>query len=297
MKSTLDPAEAHIASHIERINRHLEGIIPDVNTPYQSLYESARYSLEGRAKRIRPLLAIMTAEALEVPVRQALSPACALELVHTYSLVHDDLPCMDDDDMRRGKPSLHKAFGDTQSVLTGDYLLTLAFQLLADCQGISPGKKVKLISALSLASGDAGLIGGQIMDLDDEGLKTIDFLKETHLRKTAYPIRCAMEFGTILGEADKNSEKAFLSFGEKIGLAFQVIDDVLDVTSSFKKRGKERGPDGEKNKATYVTELGLDKAKDFADELLASAVAELDPVPYPVENLKSIAIRLVNREW
>lgn len=209
---------------IELIDQKLEQLIPASSPYYASLFEGARYSLLGPGKRIRPLLTLYTAEMLESGSSElALTPACALEMVHCYSLIHDDLPCMDDDDMRRGRPTLHKVYNEGHAVLVGDYLLTYAFDLLAHAPLLSDKQKIALIQILAKTSGSEGMIGGQVMDIEKS-----PYIQELHERKTAALFQCALNFGGIV----TNSSPAILNrltlFGKQFGSLFQMVDDLLD---------------------------------------------------------------------
>lgn len=254
---------------------HLRGTVP-----YSSLFQAARYSLLGGGKRLRPVLALVVAETLGGSVEKALHPACALEMIHAYSLIHDDLPCMDDDDFRRGKPSLHRAFPEGHAVLTGDFLLTHAFEILANAPGISAENKVRLVALLSKQAGGEGMIAGQVMDLEAEGKEIpFDHLQLIHAKKTGALITAAIEFGGIVAGAATAQEKILQQFGQQIGLAFQIRDDILDVTASKQKHGKAVGSDAVNNKVTYVTALGLVKAKQALQELLEAAIKTAQELP------------------
>lgn len=209
---------------IELIDKELEALVPASSPYYHSLLEGARYSLLAPGKRIRPLLTLRAAEALEKgSAKRALRPACALEMVHCYSLIHDDLPCMDDDDFRRGRPTLHKAYGEGLAVLVGDYLLTHAFDTLASAPSLSSEQKISLITALARAAGGDGMIGGQVMDIEENRN-----VRELHRRKTAALFRCALEFGGIVAHASEQTLAALARFGSQFGELFQVVDDILD---------------------------------------------------------------------
>lgn len=209
---------------IELINKELEALIPLSSPYYHSLFEGARYSLLAPGKRIRPLLTLCAVETLDKKcVERALRPACALEMVHCYSLIHDDLPCMDDDDYRRGRPTLHRAYNEGLAVLVGDYLLTHAFDTLASAPGLSAEQKVSLIASLSRAAGGDGMIGGQVMDIEEH-----QNVRALHQRKTAALFRCALEFGGIATGASQTTLAKLTRFGDLFGELFQVVDDILD---------------------------------------------------------------------
>lgn len=266
-----------IANYIQiqgqRIHEKLNQLIPNRPGPHQHLYEAARYSLLAGGKRIRPLLTLAMVDTFGGDQKIALSPACTLELIHTYSLIHDDLPCMDDDDFRRGQPSLHKQYPEGHAVLTGDYLLTYAFEVLATDPLLTAEKKVDLISVLAQRSGSEGMIGGQVMDISLEGKPiTVETLRQLHLNKTGALISAAVEFGGILANASMDQMKTIRRFGENIGLTFQIIDDILDVTSSQEKHGRSIASDVINEKTTYVTLLGLAKAQAVAEQHYRDAI-------------------------
>ena len=215
----------------EVVEKELDRLIPSRQGPQQQLYEAARYALLGGGKRLRPILALATAHMLGGDPSLALTPACTLELIHTYSMIHDDLPCMDNDDYRRGKLTVHKKYTEGHAVLTGDFLLTYAFEVLATNTHLSPDKKSQLIAILAKQSGSEGMIGGKVMDLTFEGKKIpLDTLKLLHRNKTAALLTASLEFGGILSNATPPHLERVRHFGESIGLAFQVVDDILDVT-------------------------------------------------------------------
>lgn len=206
------------------IDETLEKLLPKHSEgPMQMLYEGARYLAFAPSKRIRPLFLISTALEFKVPISQTLYPACALELIHTYSLIHDDLPCMDDDDMRRGQPSVHKVYGEAVALLIGDFLLTLSFEALSSAPELTPSKKISLVKILSEHAGAEGMVGGQAMDL-----KKIDSAEEINKRKTGSLFVAAFQAGAILGNASSMRSHELMRAGEKVGLLFQLVDDILD---------------------------------------------------------------------
>jgi geranylgeranyl diphosphate synthase type II len=276
----------------------LKELVPEkLEAPYNQLFKAARYALMSGGKRLRPLLALTTAEAFGISGEIALSAACALEMVHTYSLIHDDLPCMDDDDFRRGKPSLHKAFTEGHAVLAGDYLLTYAFEVVAKDSNLTAEQKVALINLLAKSSGGEGMIGGQVMDIEAEGQTiSLDHLKHIHKHKTGAMITASIACGGIIADATPVQMKLLCEFGDDIGLAFQIIDDVIDVTASFQKHGKAISSDSINNKSTYVTLLGLEPAKQAAHELLIRSHLKLDDLQIDCRRLRELSKRLVKRE-
>jgi len=277
------------------VDQKLDALVENQQQPYNRLFAAARYSLLGPGKRLRPILLISTAEAFGKPPQAALSAACAIEMVHTYSLIHDDLPCMDDDDFRRGKPTLHKAFPESHAVLAGDFLLTYAFEVLVNDRNLSPEQKVKLVDLLAKASGGSGMIAGQIMDIEAEG-RILDekSLQLVHRYKTGALIAAAVEMGGVIGEADPSELACLKAYGEAIGLAFQIVDDILDLSENVQKHGKTSS-DLIKDKMTYVKLYGLEGAKQRAKSLIDSAKSHLSPLKADVSILNAIADKIIAR--
>jgi len=287
-----------LSSQCLKIEEELERLIPEKLVPYNNLFQAARYSILAGGKRLRPVLTLATAEALGGSSTNALRAACALEMIHTYSLIHDDLPCMDDDDFRRGKPSLHKVYPEGHAVLTGDFLLTHAFTVLADDSNLTPDQRLELIKVLAAHSGAEGMIGGQVMDIAaEEQNVTLELLEEIHQLKTGAMIRAALEFGAIIANASLQDRSVLNQFGKDIGLAFQVVDDVLDVTNSKAKHGKEIASDQINGKTTYVSLLGLQKSKDYARELTDRAILSLKALKVDTSLLKEIALSVIDRNF
>lgn len=289
MKNILCNIDEYILTKSQVVEKRLGELVAIQNVPYQTLLQSARYSLLAGGKRLRPILALATAETLGSHFELALDPACALEMIHTYSLIHDDLPCMDNDDFRRGKPSVHKAFSEGHAVLTGDFLLTFAFEVIANASHLSSQKKVELIGLLAKNSGLDGMIGGQVMDIESEGIPLeIHFLREMHERKTGALISAAIEFGATIANINIEHRSILKHFGRELGLAFQVIDDVLDVTTN-------KHSDQKNNKSTYVTLLGMENAKKLAYTHCKTALENLEKLPYNTQLLSALADLLVYR--
>lgn len=279
------------------IEKRLNELIPSSLGPYQQLFEAARYSLLGGGKRIRPMITLATVQAFSGDASIALTPACTLEFIHTYSLIHDDLPCMDDDDFRRGKPSLHKKYNEGHAVLTGDFLLTYAFEVLATDPLLSAEKKIKLIEILAKRSGSDGMIGGQVMDIGYVGNPlTLEQLSLLHKNKTAALISAAVEFGGIIADANPEQLKFLRLFGENIGLAFQIMDDILDVTSSAVKHGRSVASDIINGKTTYVSLLGVDKAREAAKHHHTQALHALAQLPINPELLAALSTFIIDRQ-
>lgn len=294
---TIDFAN-YLKTQSQRIEDHLTHLIPLHPGPYQHLFEAARYALLGGGKRLRPILTLATVDLLGGDSSAALSPACALEMIHTYSLIHDDLPCMDNDDYRRGKLTVHRKYTEGDAILAGDFLLTYAFETLATGPHLRADQKVALISTLARQSGSEGMIGGQVMDLAYEGQPiTLEELCLLHRRKTGALITAALEFGGIIGNASLAQLDCLRQFGERIGLAFQVIDDILDVTASETKHGRSVGSDAANQKSTYVSLLGVEQAHAYALSCYDQALKALAPLPYDTRLLAGLAEFIVYRKY
>lgn len=290
--------ETYLEEQSKSIEEHLDKLIPVHETPFRHLFEAARYSVLGGGKRLRPILVLATTEMLGGNLSLALSPACTLELVHTYSLIHDDLPCMDDDDYRRGKLTVHKKYSEGHAVLTGDYLLTYAFEILANQVDLNPEMKIKLINILAKSIGSHGMIGGQVMDISFEGKPiSFDVLKLLHRYKTGALIKASIEFGGVLSKVNEREMKCLTDFGENIGLAFQIVDDILDVTASQIKHGKSVASDIINKKSTSVSLLGLEKSKAYAHELYEKAIDSLNGFQQKNSNLLKLAQFIIERTY
>lgn len=260
------------------------------------LREAIKYTLEAGGKRVRSALVLWCCELISGQINHnAEIAAAAIEMVHTYSLVHDDLPSMDNDDFRRGLPTCHKAFDEATAILTGDALLTLAFEVLAK-EVDEPAVAVRLIGELAQAAGPAGMIAGQMADLKAEnGRASEEILKYIHTNKTAKMFRCAAAMGAICGEA-KDSELDYLcKYGAKIGLGFQIADDILDVCASSEHLGKTAGKDARAGKATYPAVVGMEKSRQLQKKLADEAVAVLEPFGQKADTLRKLAIALLTR--
>jgi geranylgeranyl diphosphate synthase type II len=249
------------------------------------LVAAMRHSLFAGGKRIRPVLCLAAAEACGGRQEDALFAACALEMVHTYSLIHDDLPAMDDDDVRRGRPTCHKAFDEATAILAGDALLTLSFEVLAhpaEAGGIAPAARMRLVRELALAAGWRGMVGGQQVDMESEGGEP-DFptLEYIHTRKTGALIRASVLMGGLCAGASRGDLRALGAFGGKLGLAFQLVDDVLDLTATTEELGKDAGSDLRKGKMTWPALFGLADSRERARELVEEAKSALAPLPEP----------------
>ncbi len=294
---TLDIAH-YIHAQGQLIEQQLEHLVSLHHGYHQKLFESARYALLGGGKRLRPILALATTHILQGDCHLALTPACTLELIHTYSLIHDDLPCMDNDDFRRGKLTVHRQFSEGHAVLTGDYLLTYAFEVLANHPQLHPIKKTQLIGTLAKRSGGDGMIGGQVMDLAFEGKQvTLEQLKMLHRNKTGALIVAAVEFGGIISDANPNQMNHLRQFGEAIGLAFQIVDDILDVTEAQAKHGKAIASDVINRKTTYASLLGVEQAQSYAQNLYQQAILALKQIPYDTSLLVWLADFILKRKY
>lgn len=284
--------------YVTLINSRLSELIPECDFGEDTVHRAMEYSLSIGGKRIRPVLVLECCRICGGRVEDALDFACALEMVHTYSLIHDDLPCMDDDDLRRGMPSCHIKFGEEYALLAGDGLLTRAFGVIANSAVArkNPVSAVNAVSALSYLAGCNGMIGGQVIDLKNEDKKaSLDVLETLDKLKTGALIRCAAILGCLCADADENQTDACVKYAEKIGHAFQVIDDILDVIGDEKELGKPVGSDADNKKSTYVTLLGLEKSKELASELTDEAVASINYFGEEADFLKELAVKLTKR--
>jgi geranylgeranyl diphosphate synthase type II len=278
------------------VERALEGFVPPAETPPACLHEAMRYSVFSGGKRLRPILVLAVHEMLGGVGDSILAPAAATELVHTYSLIHDDLPAMDDDDLRRGKATCHRVFGEGLAVLAGDALLTLAFEIVAAEAGLSPEVRTAVALELARANGGAGMVGGQAADIASEGeapsVETIDFI---HLRKTALPIRAAVRIGALVAGARPRDLEDVSAYGRAVGLAFQISDDLLDLTGSEAEMGKAVGKDHTRGKLTYPAAVGVEAADERARELAGEAIGHLERFGKAAWPLKAIAHYVVER--
>lgn len=284
--------------YVELVNNRLSKLIPECAFGENIVHEAMKYSLGIGGKRIRPVLTLECCRICGGEIEDALDFACALEMIHTYSLIHDDLPCMDDDDMRRGMPSCHIKFGEEYALLAGDGLLTRAFGVVANSAVAkrNPLVVVNAVSALSYLAGCNGMIGGQVIDLKSEGKDvSVETLEILDRLKTGALIKCAALLGCLSAGADVEKTNACLKYAEKIGHAFQIIDDILDVVGDESELGKPIGSDAESQKSTYVTLLGLDKSKEYAERLTNEALEALHIFGDDGEFLKELAVHLTNR--
>ena len=283
---------------IDLIEQALSKSLPGRDCMEKDVIDAMEYSLMAGGKRIRPRLVLAFCRLCGGSSEQALGCACAVEMIHTYSLIHDDLPCMDDDEMRRGRPSNHIRFGEDIALLAGDALQALAFETLL--RGVTPENahcRAKAGTYLANACGAAGMVGGQVIDLQSEDKEApIGVLKIMDGKKTGALIRAACVMGCICAEADDRLCAAAESYAESIGLAFQIVDDILDVTADSETLGKPVGSDGENKKSTYVSLLGIDKCKALVEELTEKAVSALEAFPNDAEELRELALQLAQRD-
>jgi geranylgeranyl diphosphate synthase, type II len=281
---------------LQMVDAALERLLPTAGTPPSSIHEAMRYSVFAGGKRIRPILCLETARIFAPDVTMALHPACAIEFIHTYSLIHDDLPALDNDDLRRGKPTCHKKFGEAIAILAGDALLTLAFAT-AGTAGVQDQLRVRIVNEIATSSGTVnGMVGGQVADLEAEGKEVgQETLEYIHRSKTAALIRAAITSGAICVGANDEDVRRLRHFGETIGWAFQVTDDILDVEESSAALGKTAGKDIAQQKATYPAVFGLEKSHQIANDLSSQAIADLAPFGERAARLREIAEFLVHR--
>lgn len=279
------------------VEQALDDLMPPVGGPRGRVVEAMRYACLGGGKRLRPFLVVASADLFDVTRQSSLRVATALEMVHCYSLVHDDLPAMDDADLRRGRASVHRAFDEATAILAGDGLLTMAFEVLADTRTASAAEiRAMLISELAVAAGAAGMVGGQMIDLSDaRDDLDLEGVKELQSLKTGALIRYGCSAGGLLGGASCDQIAALTGYARDIGLAFQIVDDLLDTFGSAEELGKPAGQDDAMDKATFVKLLGADEARRSADELVAQACDRLDSFGAAAEPLREAARFIVER--
>jgi geranylgeranyl diphosphate synthase type II len=289
--------EDYIAHQQRRVEAALDRWVPAESEDPALIHRAMRYSLFAGGKRIRPLLAMAAAEAISDAPVGIESAACALELIHTYSLIHDDLPALDNDDLRRGRPTCHKVFGDAMAILAGDALLTLAFEVLSKLEGADAVTRIRLVQELATASGTVGgMIGGQVNDLEGEGkFPTAVLLESIHRAKTGALLRGSVRMGAIYANASEEQFEALSRFGEHVGLAFQIVDDVLDVEQSSEALGKTAGKDAQQQKITFPAVYGLERSRAMAEEERRCAHLALAGFDERAERLKQLADRVVRR--
>ena len=303
--SQAPPSRMNVKDYLERkreeVDGYLQSVIPGTDQPPVTLHESMRYSLFAGGKRVRPILAIAAAEAVGDPGPAMLPIASSLELIHTYSLIHDDLPAMDNDDFRRGKPTNHKVYGEAMAILAGDALLTMAFELCSGAGSVNgsldPSRQVQLIQELALGSGNRGMVGGQVLDIQAEN-KDIDLatLQSIHKHKTGMLIRAAVRMGAITAGATTTQLDNLTAYAEDIGLAFQIADDVLNVTGTREELGKNPNTDAERGKKTYPTFYGVEGARTLADDCVSRATNRLSAFGPSADPLRELARYITSRK-
>ena len=291
----------YIKERCELVDSRLMMAMPSETELPFSLHKSMRYSTFAGGKRLRPILLLAACEAVGGEINTALPAACAMEMIHTYSLIHDDLPAMDNDDFRRGNPTNHKVFGDAIAILAGDALLTQAFILLSSpffASNVPHDRILAVIHEIASAAGSRGMVGGQVVDMESEGRKDLDLptVQYIHTHKTGALIKASVKIGALLGGADERQLSSITRFGEVIGLAFQIADDILDIEGSTEELGKDAGSDQARGKATYPAVIGIEESRRRASELLDMAIESLDAIGEKAEPLREIAKFIISRK-
>jgi geranylgeranyl diphosphate synthase type II len=292
--------KAYLEERRAIVDEALRKVFPEPEGPAAEVVRSMTYSLFAGGKRLRPILCMAGAEAVGGQGRAVLSLACALELIHTYSLIHDDLPVMDNDDLRRGKPTNHKVFGDAVALLAGDGLLTEAFRLMSStnmANTVDPHALLRVVSLVGSAAGYEGMVGGQVVDIRSEGRQVEPSILEfIHTHKTGALIAASVASGAIVGGGKEDEIRAITLYGRNIGLAFQVADDILDVEGDSAKLGKGVGGDAKKKKITYPSVLGLARSKEIERALVGKAIEALEVFQKGAEPLRAIAVYIIERK-
>jgi geranylgeranyl diphosphate synthase type II len=287
---------AYLARNNERLDRALSNYLASCDGASR-LAQAMRYSLMAGGKRLRPHLCLAATAALHGNIETALPAACALEMIHTYSLIHDDLPAMDDDDLRRGKPTCHVAFDEATAILAGDALLTLAFEVLAAMPAVFPERCLEVVRIIAAAAGPGGMVQGQMLDMASEGRKlTAEELKHLHALKTGAMIEASLACGAVLAGGSRTQIEALREYGRAIGLAFQVMDDILNVEGDPAVMGKAAGTDRAHHKNSYPGLWGLEKSKEFAQNLIQSAIQAIAEFDAEADALRALAHYVVDRK-
>jgi len=291
----------YLKERCQLVDEALDRVLPPADELPASLHKSMRYSVFAGGKRVRPILMLAACEAVGGGIEQAVPAACAMEMIHTYSLIHDDLPAMDDDDFRRGNPTNHKVFGEAVAILAGDALLTQAFILLSSPEHTGrteAGRSLPVIREIAWCAGSHGMVGGQVVDMESEGKRDIDLatVQYIHTHKTGALIKASVKSGALLGGADEASLAAMTRYGEAIGLAFQIADDILDIEGTTEEIGKDAGSDEARGKATYPAVVGIGEAKRRAGELVEMALDALSVFDEKADPLREIAKYIVYRK-
>lgn len=290
---------SYLSKKKDSVDKTLEKLVPPAKIFPSSIHEAMRYSLFAGGKRVRPILAIAAAEAIGAKTADLLPLAGTLELIHTYSLIHDDLPAMDNDDFRRGRPTCHKVYGEAIAILAGDGLLNMAFEVLSDprrLKSVPANRLIAIIKEISTASGVSGMVGGQVVDMESEG-KDIDFptLEYIHTHKTGTLIRASVRVGALYARAGKRHFTALTHYGEMVGLAFQIADDILDITGKQEEIGKDVGSDIKKGKKTFPSFYGLAESRRRAVEVVDKAILALKDFDRKADPLRELAKYIINR--
>lgn len=288
----------YLAEQQQLIEAEIRKLVPAESVAPATIHKAMRYSLMAGGKRIRPVLCIAAARTLSDSADGVVGAACSLEFIHTYSLIHDDLPALDNDDFRRGKPTCHKVFGEAMAILAGDSLLTIAFQVLSQLRCVSADRKIRMIEELATASGTVGgMIGGQVADIEGERQPpTAALLDSIHRAKTGALLRASVRMGAIYAGGSDAEIEQLSAFGEHVGLAFQIVDDILDVEESSEALGKTAGKDAHQQKITFPAVYGLEKSREMAKSECAKAHAALDSFGARARRLREIADLIVYRK-
>ena len=286
--------KVYLKEQCARVDAALDIVLPKETDIPASVHKAMRYSVFAGGKRLRPILALAACQAVGGETEAAIPAACAMEMIHTYSLIHDDLPAMDDDDFRRGNPTNHKVFGEAIAILAGDALLTGAFKLMSDpafCASAPPAVKLSVIHEIALCAGSLGMVGGQVADMESEGKPDIDMatVRYIHTHKTGALIKASVISGALLGGANEKQLDAITRYGKAVGLAFQIADDILDIVGTTEEIGKDAGSDQARGKATYPSIIGLDAAKLEADAMMTEALDALEIFGDKADPLREIA--------
>jgi geranylgeranyl diphosphate synthase type II len=293
--------KAYLKEQCTRIDAALDRFLPKETELPHSVHKAMRYSVFAGGKRVRPILMLAACQAVGGDTEHAIPAACAMEMIHTYSLIHDDLPAMDDDDFRRGNPTNHKVFGEAIAILAGDALLTEAFKLTSDPRfagGCDPAARLAVIHEIAICAGSYGMVGGQVVDMESEGKPDIDLptVQYIHTHKTGALIKASVVAGALLGDADEKALRAITRYGEAAGLAFQIADDILDIEGTTEEIGKDAGSDEARGKATYPAVMGLAAAKEEAQSMMDEAMRALEIFGVEADPLRQIARYIVNRK-
>lgn len=291
----------YLKEKIALVDAALENWLPKEKEMPYSIHKAMRYSIFAGGKRVRPALMLAACEAVGGDIDKAMPTACAMEMIHTYSLIHDDLPAMDNDDFRRGRPTNHKVFGEAIAILAGDGLLTEAFKLISNprfAADVEPATRLAVIHEIATCAGTYGMVGGQVVDMESEGKPEIDLptVQYIHTHKTGALIKASVVAGALLGGADEIQLSAIRRYGEAAGLAFQIADDILDIEGTTEEIGKDAGSDEARGKATYPAVMGLAAAKQEAKAMMDEAMLALEPLGKPAEPLREIARYIVERK-